>query len=75
MILATAVLEEIFQVPGPWYGVTISHELPDYNREVVLWCLETFGTDNFDSWAYSLPRDAYFFRREADRTMFILRWS
>lgn len=37
--------------------------------EVSGWCADTFGGDN---WEYAFHR--FYFRKEEDRTAFILRW-
>ena len=52
----------------------------DYWTEVGEWCNATFGPRN--TWAeedsphrWSASDKKYYFRDEADRTMFIMRWS
>ena len=53
---------------------------PAHWDEVEAWCLETFGPPN--PWAeerdphrWHASARKYYFRREADRTMFIMKWS
>jgi hypothetical protein len=38
-------------------------------EEVMLWCEEHFGRD----WIWSM--ETFYFKRESDRTVFMLRWS
>lgn len=37
------------------------------------WCIETFGPESNDTW---FERDSrFYFRNEADQSMFVLRWT
>lgn len=41
--------------------------------DIIDWCEATFGPSSDDTWSCSYYD--FLFRNEADRTMFILRWS
>jgi hypothetical protein len=48
----------------------------DRLKDIKLWCIDTFGK-NDNSWTngWETTDGKYYFVREADRTLFILRWQ
>jgi hypothetical protein len=73
MIIESGVVERIFEEPGPWYYATLNGN-KNY-LEVSDWCLDNFGIDGMHNWITSVDKRSYFFNKEDDLILFVLRWS
>lgn len=72
-IIKSGIEERIFENLGPWHYAII-----DSNKnylKVSDWCLDNFGVDGFHNWLNSADKTSYFFKKEDDLILFILRWS
>jgi hypothetical protein len=64
------------------YGVGLPEETDRWElAEIAVWCRQTFGLPQLDSntmterWIDRLHLSTIWFRDEADRSLFIMKWS
>jgi hypothetical protein len=65
-----------------WHGCQYYHIKPKWNvyaEDMLNWCIECFGPPG-DAWSNNVERwyansGGFFFRKEYDLTIFLLRWS
>lgn len=45
------------------------------HNQIIDWCLDNFGIDNGKTWRYSITDNIFYFTKQEDMLLFILRWS
>ena len=45
------------------------------HKKVIDWCLDNFGIDSRDNWYCNLHGNGFFFTKQEDMLLFILKWS
>ena len=53
---------------------TIDH-WDSIHRKIRDWCLDNFGVDHQNNWYCNIHGDTFYFTKEDDMLLFILRWS
>ena len=74
MIIKSGFIPTIFSAPGPWHYAILNLDTNINFFEVSDWCLDNFGIDGIN-WVSGVDRSSYFFKKEEDLTLFILRWT
>jgi hypothetical protein len=74
-----------FEIGSPTachYGISIPGETNSWElAEIAVWCRQTFGLPQLDPntmtqrWVDGLFNSTLFFQNEADRNLFIMKWS
>lgn len=59
-----------------YYVATVKIDRWDtLHKKVCNWCLDNFGIDSRDNWYCNLHGDSFFFTKQEDMLLFVLRWT